>query len=150
MKILMVCLGNICRSPIAEGVMSALVHQHGLDWQVHSAGTSGFHNGEPPHRDSIAICAKHDISITHQRSQQLTSQDFYTYDYILVMDHSNLDNARDIAPVNAKATLELLLSYHPNPQSLDVPDPYYTGGFDLVYDQIAVACRHFVAQHSPS
>lgn len=89
MKILMVCLGNICRSPIAHGIMEAKVKSKGLDWQVDSVGTSGWHDGEQPDRRAISTAKKHGIDISHQRSRRITRQDIQAFDVILTMDMQN-------------------------------------------------------------
>jgi protein-tyrosine phosphatase len=136
-KILMVCLGNICRSPIAEGVMQMQIEKHGLNWQVDSAGTSGFHNGERPDRRSIEVAQKHQIDITNQRSRQIMKSDLEEYDHILAMDSSNY---RDILSLpNAshyKDKVELLLNYSQPGFNKAVPDPYYEGGFEGVFHMI--------------
>ena len=92
MKILMVCLGNICRSPLAEGILLQKIKERHLPWKVDSAGTSGWHQGELPDRRSIAVAKAHDIDITYQRSRKFIAADFDQFDLILAMDSSNYSN----------------------------------------------------------
>lgn len=142
----MVCLGNICRSPIAEGVMQHLASAHNLDWVVDSAGTSSFHSGDAPHRDSIAICKEHGIDIRRQRSRPLREADFDHFDSILVMDDSNYENVLKKSPnPSSKSKVHMLLSFASETDVREVPDPYYVGGFDYVYDLIEKACQGYIA-----
>lgn len=149
MKIMMVCLGNICRSPLAEGIMQDLVLKHDLDWIVTSSGTSGFHNGERPHRNSISVAKLHGIDISGQVSTQFSLYDFDEYDHILVMDQSNYKHVVHLARDHRDSEkVHLLMSFHPDPIELDVPDPYYTGGFEKVYRLIEAACLGFIEHYS--
>ena len=149
LKVLMVCLGNICRSPLAEGILQMHINKHGLNWQVDSAGTSGFHNGERPDRRSIEVAHQHQIDISNQRSRQIVPSDLEEYDHILAMDSSNY---RDILSLpNAsqyKDKVELLLNYSQPGYNKAVPDPYYEGGFEGVFLLIEEAIEAFVQQHS--
>lgn len=142
MKILMVCLGNICRSPLAEGILDQMAKEKGLEWTIDSAGTSGYHNGEKPDSRSIEAAKKHGINISHQRSRQFKEQDFKDFDLILVMDHQNFQNVSALSSdPKDKAKVELILNYtHPN-ENRGVPDPYYEGGFDYVYELLDEACN---------
>jgi len=149
MKILMVCLGNICRSPLAEGIMQSLINKKKLMWQVDSAGTSGWHEGNPPHRGSIMIAKKSEIDITQQRSRPFLKEDFERFDHILVMDSQNYqDVIKEAKTDQERSKVEIFLNYaHPN-SNMGVPDPYYTGNFEEVYDLLFLACQNFVDQHS--
>lgn len=141
-KILMVCLGNICRSPLAEGILKSKVDTSKV-W-VDSAGTGGYHVGSQPDSRSIAVAQKHGINITDQRCRKFTVQDFETYDLIYVMDKSNYANVIALAKtIEEKNKVKLLLEEAGLPIS-EVPDPYYGGadGFDYVYDLIDKACDH--------
>jgi len=141
MKILMICLGNICRSPLAEGILRHLIEERGLDWYVQSAGTSGFHKGDSPHRDSIEVAKKNGIDITSQRSAQLTSDDISMYDLLIVMDQQNFNNTLDLCDSDdEKSKVKMLLNYSYPGENRAVPDPYYQGGFDKVYEMIYKAC----------
>ena len=141
-KLLMVCLGNICRSPTAEGVIKALIQARGLDHciEVDSAGTSSWHIGEPPDPRTISAAAKRGVDLADQRGRQVQSSDFDTFDYILAMDKTNLHTLHDHCPVQYQHKLSLLLSHGDN-ANREVPDPYYSGtdGFELVLDLIETA-----------
>lgn len=140
--ILMVCLGNICRSPLAEGILKSKLSK--VDFFVDSAGTSGFHEGEKPDARSIEVALKHGLDISSQKSRPFTVTDFDTYDYIYVMDHSNYNNVVHLAR-NAADTqkVQLILTHTPDAYTLEVPDPYYGGpqGFDNVYRLLDDACE---------
>lgn len=149
MKILMICLGNICRSPIAEGVMQKLIKEKGLDWYVQSAGTSGFHKGSRPHNDSIAVSRENNIDITSQRSQQLTKMHLDTYDLLIVMDQQNYNNTINLcSSEEQRAKVKMLLNYSFPDENRAVPDPYYEGGFEKVFRMIEDACKELVNQES--
>ncbi|MCH2199398.1 MAG: low molecular weight phosphotyrosine protein phosphatase [Flavobacteriales bacterium] len=135
-RILMVCLGNICRSPIAEGVMKYRAEEAGLDIFVDSAGTSGWHEGELPDRRSIEIMRAFDLDITDQRSRPVRQSDFEDFDLILAMDRSNYDNLIDMAATtDQKDKVKMILAYSNSGLPANVPDPYYGGddGFRNVY-----------------
>lgn len=132
----MVCLGNICRSPLAEGIMQHLVDEEGLDWEIDSAGTGDWHLGEGPHKGSVRAAAKHGIDISHQVCRLFRVSDFDTFDHILVMDRSNLANILAMARNKADAKkVRLLLG------DAEVPDPYLTNLFDEVFELIEEGCR---------
>lgn len=141
MKILMVCLGNICRSPLAEGIMRHKIHQKGLEWTVDSCGTSGFHDGEQPDTRSIFAARQHDIDITDQRSRRIKRSDLEEFDLILAMDSSNFsDIQRMCNSQTQKDKVKLILNALFPMENRAVPDPYYDGGFDKVYDMLSDAC----------
>ncbi len=142
MKVLFVCMGNICRSPLAEGVFQHHVDARGRsDISCGSAGTIGFHVGAQPDERSMAVALENGIDISHQRSQKITPNDLYEYDYIIAMDRDNLRNIEGLkrdASNGLKgnmAKVELLLSYAPHLKESEVPDPYYGGseGFSYCY-----------------
>ncbi len=140
-KILMVCLGNICRSPLAEGILKAKLPQG--NFFVDSAGTSGFHSGELPDPRSIDVARKHGINITDQRSRQFTVSDFDEFDIIFAMDSSNYQNIINLAR-NEKDILKVKLILNELENSTkDVPDPYYGGdqGFEQVFQLLDTACE---------
>lgn len=125
MKILMVCLGNICRSPLAEGILQEKALKAGLNWQVDSAGTNGYHTGEPPHNLSIKVAALNGIDISKQRSRRFTTSDFEAYDIIYAMANDVMQDMRRIAKNNfdpEKAAL-FLDALFPG-EERDVPDPW--------------------------
>ena len=148
-SILMVCLGNICRSPLAEGIMSAKLEH--TDHYVDSAGTSSHHQGELPDHRSIATAHKYAIDISDQRSRPFQMTDFDTFDYILVMDKSNLRNVLSLARTpedeqKVSIIMDAIEGRVPN----EVPDPYYGGdhGFENVYHMLDEACDAFIKQHN--
>lgn len=141
-KILMVCLGNICRSPLAEGILKSKVNKHQV--VVDSAGTAAWHSGNLPDSRSIAIAQKNDIDLTNQRARLFLPEDFELFDHIYVMDQNNYKEVCRLAP-NEKALekVQLILNeIHPD-KNLEVPDPYYGGdsGFDDVFKMLDEACE---------
>ena len=148
MKILMVCLGNICRSPLAEGILLTKIKERNLPWIVDSAGTSGWHQGELPDPRSIAVAKAHNIDLTYQRSRQFTKADLEQFDLILAMDSSNYSNILKLATTEIqKSKVKLILNYvYPN-ENRAVPDPYYEGGFEQVYQMLAAACEKIIEIH---
>jgi protein-tyrosine phosphatase len=149
MKILVVCLGNICRTPLAQGILEKKINDNGLDWEVDSAGTSNYHVGEKPDYRSIATAKKHGLDISHQRSRQIKPQDLDYYDLILAMDESNLHNiSRLCINEGQKQKVRLILSYLEDYPLISVPDPYYgEEGFEEVYHMLEEACEHMVAAY---
>ncbi|WP_103071480.1 low molecular weight protein-tyrosine-phosphatase [Aquimarina sediminis] len=144
-KILMVCLGNICRSPLAEGILKSKLD---LDhYQIDSCGTSGYHIGNKPDPRSIDIAKKNGIDITDQRAAQFKTSDFNAYDYIYAMDRSNYQNIVALTDKSEdKNKVEQILNeLHPN-SNLDVPDPYFGGdqGFEDVFQMLDKACDNIV------
>ena len=137
----MVCLGNICRSPLAEGIMRSKLSE---DFIVDSAGTGGWHAGELPDKRSIATAKNRGLDITNQRARQFKKNDFEIFDHIFVMDNSNYKDVLALAPnEEAKSKVKLILNeIFPN-ENVDVPDPYYGGqeGFENVFDMLDQACE---------
>tara|TARA_B100000497_G_C7651906_1_gene392249 strand:+ start:628 stop:1077 length:450 start_codon:yes stop_codon:yes gene_type:complete len=145
MRILMVCLGNICRSPLAEGILKLKVRQNNLDWKVDSAGTSGWHEGDLPDKRSIEIAAKNGLDITDQRSRKFVRADFEDFDLILAMDSSNYQNILALAQNESdKDKVKLILNYAYPDQNRAVPDPYYDNGFPRVYTMLEKTCQDIV------
>ena len=145
MKILMVCLGNICRSPLAEGIMRHKIAQKGLNWEVDSAGTGGWHAGEKPDKRSIATGLKYGIDISQQRARQFKAADFAHFDHILVMDDNNFRDIQRLATQEAdKKKVHRILDFHPSAGHSEVPDPYYDNRFELVYSLLDGACQAFI------
>jgi protein-tyrosine phosphatase len=145
-RILMVCLGNICRSPTAEAVMRGLVREAGLEdeIQIDSAGIGDWHVGQPPDARAMEAAARRDVTLAGQ-ARQIRAGDFADYDLLLAMDRDNLAELRALAPdAAADEKIRMLRSYDPAASGdLDVPDPYYGGarGFDTVLEQVDAACR---------
>lgn len=140
-KILIVCLGNICRSPLAEGILQSKLSKE--NYLVDSAGTGGWHAGELPDNRSIAIAKKYGIDLTTQRARQFKKSDFKEFDFIYVMDHSNYNNVIALASSEEeKQKVELLLNVDSATKNQEVPDPYYGGedGFEHVFTLVDQAC----------
>ncbi|TCK18362.1 protein tyrosine phosphatase [Thiogranum longum] len=139
-KVLFVCMGNICRSPTAQGVFERLVEEAGLAAHVDidSAGTHAYHVGEPPDRRATQAAAGRGIDLTSQRARRVREHDFESFDYVLAMDHDNLDELRAICPAHYQERVRLLLEFAETSQHGDVPDPYYGGaqGFERVLDMV--------------
>lgn len=140
MKILMVCLGNICRSPLAHGILQKAANKKNLKWEVESAGTGNWHIGNPPDHRSIAIAEKYGIDISDQRAQQFHKDFFDEYDYIFVMDRQNYEDVIALAEEERhKAKVKLFLEMD------EVPDPYTDDAlFEPVYQMIAERCSLFI------
>jgi protein-tyrosine phosphatase len=143
MKILMVCLGNICRSPLAEGIMQHLADKQGLNWQIDSAGTGDWHIGEGPDRRSVRVAQQFGIDISQQICRLFRKSDFDTFDQILVMDRSNLSNILAMArSEDDRKKVSLLLV------DQIVPDPYHDDTqFEPVFKLIEEGCKAYIAKH---
>ena len=144
-SVLFVCLGNICRSPLAEGIFRHLVAERGLDgaFTIDSCGTSAYHVGEPPHKGSQEIARARGVSLEGQRSRQVCDEDFDRFDWLVAMDVSNRNNLRSLAARNGVGddNIVLLLDYAQGDAPREVPDPYYVGGFDVVFDYVKDGCE---------
>lgn len=141
-KILMVCLGNICRSPLAEGILQSKLPAG--DFIVDSAGTGNWHAGQGPDKRSVATAKERGLDISCQIARQIRVSDFTEFDHIYVMDSSNLRDVQKLAPnTSAKAKVKLMMDEIYPGENIDVPDPYYGGpeGFDNVYDMLDQACE---------
>ena len=140
-KVLMVCLGNICRSPLAEDILQSKVDSK--DVFVDSAGTAGYHIGNPPDERSIAVARKYGLSIDNQRCRKFSKQDFSEFDLIYVMDRSNFSDVASLAENKAEASKVKLLLNEVELGIKEVPDPYHGGddGFESVYQMIDSACE---------
>ncbi len=145
----MVCLGNICRSPLAEGILRNKVEQEGLDWEIDSAGTSGFHAGEKPDRRSIKEAKQHNIDISQQRSRQFRAWDLESFDLIYAMDSMNYTDILIHANSDEeKAKIKLIMNELEPGMNMQVPDPYYgEHGFENVYEMLDKACNVIVQKY---
>ena len=143
----MVCLGNICRSPLAEGILQARAIAAGLDWQVDSAGTANYHVGETPHKLSIKVAKEHGIDISKKRVRQLNKLDFTLFDKIYVMDKENYNGAKRIAGDSWDVSkIDYLLNEVYPGENREVPDPWYGGyeNFKEVYALLYEACGRII------
>jgi len=143
-NVLMVCLGNICRSPLAHGIFEHLLNDESV--RVDSAGTANYHSGASPDIRSIATAKAHQIDISQQEARQFTRNDFEAFDYIYVMDKDNLRNVLAMAKTEGERNKVRLLL-----ETEEVEDPYYGGpeGFNIVYKKIYTACKKILAQWNP-
>ena len=141
-RVLMVCLGNICRSPLAEGILKSKIDTNKI--LVESAGTGGWHVGELPDQRSIEVAQDHQIDISYQRCRKFTYADFKDYDFIYVMDKSNLADVLSLAQNEQdRQKVQMILNEIYSGQNIDVPDPYYGGdkGFENVFQMLDEACE---------
>lgn len=152
MKILMVCLGNICRSPIAEGVLQHKANKAGLKWQVDSAGTNGYHTGEPPHHLSQKVSMANGIDISHQQSRPFVKDDFSKYDVIYAMAADIISEMRRIGSEQFDEDKVVLFLNELYPGlNKNVPDPWYSNSDDAyeeVFDMIDRTCDVIIKKHN--
>jgi len=144
-KVLFVCLGNICRSPTAHGVFESMLESEGLSSSVSvdSAGTGAWHAGHSPDGRAQQAAISRGVNLSHIRARQVEIEDFEMFDYILAMDKTNLNDLLDQSPEAYKEKIKLFLSFGQNDKILEVPDPYYGGvkGFDTVLNLVESACQ---------
>lgn len=147
-SVLFVCLGNICRSPLAEGVSRDLARREAIAVEIDSAGTGDWHVGHPPDRRAQAVAARNGLDIAGLRARQVTPDDFRRFDHIVAMDASNLANLEAMRPADATAKVARLLDYALGTGVADVPDPYYGGpeGFDETHRLVEAGARGLLAR----
>jgi protein-tyrosine phosphatase len=152
-KVLFVCMGNICRSPMAEGAFRSAVEAAGLmdHFEIDSAGTIGYHAGSPPDNRAQATARENGLNISSQRSRKVRSDDFEGFDYILAMDFENIHDLKNNSRPMHHGKIHLYLSFAPTVQMEEMPDPYYGGdeGFDLCFDA-AVKAADGLLEHIKS
>ena len=144
---MMVCLGNICRSPLAEGILQSKVDARGLDWEVASSGTSGYHVGQLPDARSMEIANRHGVDISHQRAQLFLRMHLVEYDFILAMDTQNFEDILSMCQTRQERDkVQLMMDYGDDLAVKNVPDPYYGGddGFLDVYDMLDEVTEAFM------
>jgi len=147
----MVCLGNICRSPMAHGILDHLAKQNGLDWYVDSCGTGGYHNGEPPHPNSTKVSNDYGIDITKQISRQITRDDLEEFDLILAMDTANFRDVKLMMTEEQQSKLQMILNYAYPGENRQVPDPWYNHSlYEDVFLMIREACEAIIKRYSKS
>ena len=141
--ILFVCLGNICRSPLAEAAFRREAERIGLDVAVDSAGTGDWHVGEPPDRRAIAVARANGVDISGYRGRQVTAADFDRFDHVVALDLANLARLRALQPAKSRADLSLLLDYVPGREGEPVADPYYgaDAGFDTTWADVTAGAQ---------
>jgi len=145
----MVCLGNICRSPLAEGIMREKIQRRRLNWEVDSAGTGGWHHGEKPDRRSIAVAKRNGIDISGQRARQFSSADFESFDLIFAMDKSNFEDLQRLAPNAAARNKIWLILEAAHGERIEVEDPYYDeDAFEPTFQILDVACEKFLDRYA--
>jgi len=146
-SILFVCMGNICRSPLAEAAFRAEADRLGLDVAVDSAGTGGWHSGEPPDSRAIAAARRNGVDIAHLRARKVTREDFERFDHIVALDEENYADLAALRPAGSGASLSLLLDHVPGREGTGVADPYYGGAahFDVTWRDVAAGARGLAA-----
>ncbi|WP_337031097.1 low molecular weight protein-tyrosine-phosphatase [Paenibacillus illinoisensis] len=146
-RVLFVCLGNICRSPMAEAVLRHKIEERGLQHQIQvdSAGTGDWHIGKPPHEGTRKLLDSYQISYANMAARQFGSADFDQFDYIVCMDDSNVANVRKITG-GAEADIMKFMDLLPNESLREVPDPYFTGNFEEVYKLVEAGCNVLLEQ----
>lgn len=147
--VLMVCLGNICRSPLAKGILKHKVSQSGLDIKVDSAGTAAYHAGEPPDYRSQEVAERNGVDLGNQRARKFEVRDFDRFDKIYVMDRSNFRDIMDMARnQDDRQKVEMIMNTIYPGENRQVPDPYYGGkdGFQQVFDMLDAACDQIIAE----
>jgi protein-tyrosine phosphatase len=149
MRILFVCMGNICRSPTAEGMFRHIAAQDaGVDWEIDSAGTHDYHIGESPDKRAIAAAKQRGIDLTGLRARKIELNDFERFDLILAMDRENLSTLQQCAPTAAHERIKLVMDFARDAYTREVPDPYYGGpkGFEEVLDLLEQASHGLLAE----
>ncbi|WP_394237829.1 low molecular weight protein-tyrosine-phosphatase [Niallia oryzisoli] len=146
-RVIFVCLGNICRSPMAEAIFRDLVKKEGLEdkIKIDSAGTGNWHIGNPPHQGTREILKKYQISDEGLKARQITNADL-SFDYIIGMDSENIKNIKKLGSLPSHVKVKRLLDFVEGRQELDVPDPYYSGNFEEVYELVKEGAENLLLE----
>jgi len=138
-------MGNICRSPTAEGAFRSIIDQNNqsINFDIDSAGTHAYHLGKDPDKRSQVSAKKYGVDLSSQRARQIHESDFYYYDFIIAMDSDNLERLQSMRPSESHSKIELMLDYSKEHPGASVPDPYYEGKFDEVFEMVYSACTSF-------
>ncbi len=151
-SVLFVCLGNICRSPLAEAAFRIEADRAGLQIDIDSAGTGDWHVGSPPDPRSVAVAREAGVDIAHLKARQVTREDFHRFTHILAMDHSNLADLHELAPHDSPAQIALLLDHVPGREGASIADPYYGSqeNFEETWQDAIAAAEALVGKFSTS
>jgi len=149
MKILMICLGNICRSPLAEGILKHLCKEKGLDWEIDSCATSSWHIGKAPDKRSQQVALKNGVDISKQKARQINKADLEHYDLLITMDQNNYNTVKRMTNNEQTEKIHLLLNFLNKGMNQAVIDPYYDDAlFEPVFKQIYMACVAIKTKYS--
>ncbi|WP_249872796.1 low molecular weight protein-tyrosine-phosphatase [Oceanobacillus saliphilus] len=145
-RVLFVCLGNICRSPMAEAIFRELVKKENLSdrIEVDSGGTGNWHVGKPPHEGTMSLLERERISSEGLLARQVKENDWDDFDYIIAMDEQNIEDLGNIRKGDDSIVIAKLMDFVENPQETNIPDPYFTGDFDYTYQLVSAGCRNLL------